>query len=153
MIIVIVVTANNLISMGLFMYEEYFNECQNLIIDIIVTTIFIMEFIYNFIIHPAPKSSYFKMFETYIDLLTILSPIVSHSLGYKLVPEIYDCSRGAFEENNVVTHYIQIIQVLRILKVFRVLRLNKLLRRYTILSTQDYEEQKEKLLFLVLSPV
>lgn len=92
LIVVIVITINNLVSMGLFMYEEYFNECQNFFIDVVVTSIFVMEFIYNFMMHPIPKISYFRMLETYIDLITIMSPILSHSLGYKYEPDSYDCN-------------------------------------------------------------
>lgn len=48
MVLVTIIALNNIVSMGLFMYDDYLGDKESLILDSIVTTIFVFEFFYNF---------------------------------------------------------------------------------------------------------
>ena len=64
--------------MGLFIYDDYFTDLQRYIIDSVVTMIFIIELIYNFINQPTPRYLFWKAVDTHVDIITILSPFIAY---------------------------------------------------------------------------
>ena len=58
------------------MVEYSFDDAITNLIDIVLTSIFIIEFVYNFWIAPKPKSLFFKKLDTWIDAVTIITPMI-----------------------------------------------------------------------------
>jgi len=92
-----------------------------LVIDCVVTGLYIIEFVYEFYYTKKPRKNFFYRWTTWIDIITIVVPIVEilyeQRSGFFNVPEI-DSDTGL----NFKT-----FRILRILKVLRILRIHKLL--------------------------
>ena len=118
--------------MFIFIYDEYFNEATRRIFDVIFCSIFLVEFFYNVYIHPSPRLVMLKTIDTYIDIITMVTPFITYMIKKNnlMVNKKYDSNR--------------IAGVIRILKVFRILRLRKIVRKYTVSNKQDeIEEDKD----------
>lgn len=96
------------------MFEEYLTDETKRILDIIITSIYIFELFYYFARSTPPKTNYLKRIDTWIDVITIITPLFTYIYTNK---------------------NLKLVRVLRILKVLRILRLGKIIRRYTILTT------------------
>ena len=68
---------NNLIAIIIFMLEDFFEGVQTIkTIDMVITILFALEFIYNLITHKRPRYQAFVEFDTWVDLITIVTPIL-----------------------------------------------------------------------------
>ena len=83
-----------------------------------IVALYLIEFIYNLATHPPPKASFFQLYFTWVDLITMATPIVS-----------------VFLDSNTTNtaSRLKIIRILRVSKVIRILRLVKVIKRYTVL--------------------
>ena len=53
------------------------NRTTAVIIDSVVLFFFIVEFFYNLYNHPHPKSAFFYLYYTWIDIATMITPIIT----------------------------------------------------------------------------
>lgn len=81
----------------------------------VVLFFYIVEFIYNLISFPPPRSAFFSLYFTWIDLATMITPIITIAMDSESV------------------QYIKIVRILRVSKVIRILRLVKMIKTYTVL--------------------
>jgi hypothetical protein len=47
-----------------------------IIVDSIITAIFVIEFVYNFREHPKPRKAFFLRIDTWIDIVTVVIPAI-----------------------------------------------------------------------------
>lgn len=129
-----IICINTVVSMGLFTYDDYIHKPVSMILDIVVTFIFIIELIYNVIKSKHPKVKYLYTSTIYIDLFTIITPIISNSLFLYYFPN--GDSEEYLEKRKDKINF-NILFTINMLKVFRIMRVHNLLKRYTI-SSSDF---------------
>ena len=83
----IIVCFNNFASMILFTFEEYLRKNQVFALDVFVTIIFVMEFFYIIVTQPSPRIQLAKNFDTYVDLVTMITPFMAHYMN-TLCPDV-----------------------------------------------------------------
>ena len=83
----------------------------------VVLFFYLLEFAYNFLSYSPPRSTFFSLYFTWIDIATMLTPIITIIMD---------------SEN---FQHIKMIRVLRVAKVIRILRLVKMIKTYTALNS------------------
>ena len=117
------IVLNNIFSILIFVLEQYITDKKTeLAIDIVVIVLYLMEFIYNFVTFPPPKSAFFCLYFTWVDIVTMITPMISFGFVTKS------------EDHRGLT-YIKIVRILRVSKVIRIIRLAKMIKRYTIFNS------------------
>jgi hypothetical protein len=78
--IVILICINNIASMLLFVFTEYLRRSSEYIADIVVTTLFFLEFIFLLVRTKGSRLNLLKQFDFWIDLITIITPFLIYSM-------------------------------------------------------------------------
>lgn len=109
----------------------------------VITAIYFCEFVHSFYLSSPPLLNFFRRIDTWIDIITMVTPIVTYVYQYD-TEHISDKVRK-----------IKVIRLLRVLKVLRILRLSKLLKKFTMHTTQDNEEDSYSKAYVAvqLSPI
>lgn len=82
-LLILLIVLNNIFSILIFLIEEYITDpTHTIIIDMVIVGFYLVEFAYNFITHPPPKCSFFSLYFTWVDLITMATPIVNVFLDY-----------------------------------------------------------------------
>ncbi len=131
---------NNMLSILIFMIEEYIPPRTIAIIDLLISTVFIVELFHTFKNASPPRTSLFTKFDTWIDIITIMTPMVEVILEFSRNEEDQDLG-------------LKVFRVFRIFKVFRVLRIQKLIKKRTVTNAQDYDDESRRKLTLIMSPI
>jgi hypothetical protein len=73
-----IILFNNILGISIFMFEEFIPKASTIfIMDIIITSLYIVELIYCFYIHMKPRRNFWVRFDTFVDLITIIVPLIA----------------------------------------------------------------------------
>jgi len=106
------ISLTNLAAVVAFVIEDYYENSETKVLDsieILVTTVFSLELAYNLWKHPRSKVGFFFKWDTWIDILTIVPPLLQF----------------IFKDMFITFGFLRILRMFKVMRIFRILKLIK----------------------------